>query len=156
MRTTLLTILTIGATIFTPAGDGRERKQRQAERLDGFQPDVLADMMHAADKGIPQDLMEPRSVRRHSAKHEEGPALSGELQVWSWLRGVPQSGWLPGWTAPAAMRIEGGSFGLQIGGSESDVVILINSDKGMKRSSCRGQIYYIGADATAAAGPVGR
>ena len=60
-----------------------------------------------------------------------------------------------GWSAPAAMRIEGGSFGLQIGGSESDVVLLVmNESGGMKR--LLQDKFTLGADATAAAGPVGR
>ncbi len=59
-----------------------------------------------------------------------------------------------GWTAPAGMRIEGGSFGLQIGGSESDVVILVNSESGMKH--LLSDKFTLGADATVAAGPVGR
>jgi lipid-binding SYLF domain-containing protein len=59
-----------------------------------------------------------------------------------------------GWTAPAAMRIEGGSFGLQIGGSESDVILLVMNESGMKK--LLSDKFTLGADATAAAGPVGR
>src|SRR5207248_78770 len=59
-----------------------------------------------------------------------------------------------GWTAPAPMRVEGGSFGLQIGGTEQDVVLLVMNDSGMKR--LLSDKFTIGADASAAAGPVGR
>ena len=38
-----------------------------------------------------------------------------------------------GWSAPAAIRVEGGSFGFQIGGSETDVVMLVNSESGAKK-----------------------
>jgi lipid-binding SYLF domain-containing protein len=59
-----------------------------------------------------------------------------------------------GWGPPAAVRIEGGSFGLQIGVSSMDVVLLVMNERGMKRLTT--SKFTIGADATAAAGPVGR
>src|SRR5205085_4976475 len=59
-----------------------------------------------------------------------------------------------GWGPPAAIRIEGGSFGLQIGFSSSDVVLLVMNERGMKKLST--SKFTIGADATAAIGPVGR
>ena len=59
-----------------------------------------------------------------------------------------------GWGPPAAVRIEGGSFGVQIGVSSTDVVLLIMNEGGMKRLT-KSQ-FTIGAEATAAAGPVGR
>jgi lipid-binding SYLF domain-containing protein len=59
-----------------------------------------------------------------------------------------------GWTAPAAMRVEGGSVGFQIGASETDVVLLIMNNGGMKR--LLSDKFTVGGEATAAAGPVGR
>ncbi len=59
-----------------------------------------------------------------------------------------------GWGPPAAIRIEGGSVGLQAGYSSSDVVLLIMNAGGMKRLAK--SKFTIGAEATAAAGPVGR
>jgi lipid-binding SYLF domain-containing protein len=58
------------------------------------------------------------------------------------------------WTAPAGMRLEGGSFGLQAGGAESDIVILVMNKTGMER--LLKSKFTLGGDATAAAGPVGR
>jgi lipid-binding SYLF domain-containing protein len=59
-----------------------------------------------------------------------------------------------GWGAPGAIRIEGGSFGFQIGGSETDVIMLVMNQRGAERLlSSR---FTLGGDATAAAGPVGR
>ncbi len=52
------------------------------------------------------------------------------------------------------MRIEGGSFGLQVGGSETDVVMLIMNQKGMERLTA--SKFTLGGDASVAAGPVGR
>ena len=59
-----------------------------------------------------------------------------------------------GWTAPAGMKIEGGSFGLQVGGASSDVVILVMNKSGMEK--LLKSKFTLGGDATAAAGPVGR
>jgi len=58
------------------------------------------------------------------------------------------------WTAPAGMRIEGGSFGLQVGGAESDVVILVMNKSGMEK--LLKSKFTLGGDATVAAGPMGR
>ena len=59
-----------------------------------------------------------------------------------------------GWSAPAAIRVEGGSFGLQIGASETDIVLLVMNDGGMRH--LLSDKFTIGGEATAAAGPVGR
>ena len=59
-----------------------------------------------------------------------------------------------GWSAPAAVKVEAGSVGFQIGGSESEVVLLVMNEKGMDH--LLSSKFTIGGDATAAAGPVGR
>ncbi len=59
-----------------------------------------------------------------------------------------------GWTGPAGVRVEGGSFGLQIGGSETDVIMLVMNERGAQR--LLSSKFTLGADAAAAAGPVGR
>ena len=59
-----------------------------------------------------------------------------------------------GWTAPAGMRIEGGGFGLQAGGSATDVVMLVMSKKG--RDGLLASKFTLGGEASVAAGPVGR
>jgi lipid-binding SYLF domain-containing protein len=151
MRTTLLTILAAGAVLFSPLAIAADKESSAADRLDAS-ADVLADMMHAADKGIPQDLMNrvqcvvvvPNMKKAgfiFGAKYGRGYAVCRR-------RGGS------GWSAPAGMRIEGGSFGLQIGGSESDVVVLVNADSGLKH--LLEDKFTLGADATVAAGPVGR
>jgi lipid-binding SYLF domain-containing protein len=58
------------------------------------------------------------------------------------------------WGAPTMMALEGGSFGLQIGGQATDFVLLVMNDRGA--SSILNSKVKIGADASAAAGPVGR
>ena len=59
-----------------------------------------------------------------------------------------------GWSAPGGVRIEGGSFGFQIGGSDTDVILLVMNERGVDRLlSSR---FTVGADAAVAAGPLGR
>jgi SH3 domain-containing YSC84-like protein 1 len=150
MRTTLLTILTIGALV-VPMAVAEEKESKVADRLDAS-ADVLTDMMHASDKGIPQDLMNRASCVVIVPNMKKAGFIFGAKYGRGFAMCRRAGG--VGWTAPAAMRIEGGSFGLQIGGSESDVVILVNGDKGMKHLLA--DKFTLGGDASVAAGPVGR
>ena len=59
-----------------------------------------------------------------------------------------------GWSAPGAVRVEGGSFGFQIGGAETDVFMLVMNQKGMDR--LLSTKFTLGGEASVAAGPVGR
>ncbi len=59
-----------------------------------------------------------------------------------------------GWSGPAGVRMEGGSFGFQIGGSETDVLMLVMSKRGAEK--LLSSKFTLGADASVAAGPVGR
>src|SRR5580698_9081799 len=124
MRTTLLTILAAGAVVFTPLAMA-EQESSAADRLDAS-ADVLADMMHASDKGIPQDLMnKPKCVvvipNMKKAGFIWGAKYGRGFAVCRKPGGV-------GWSAPAGFQIEGGTFGLQIGGAESDIVLLFMND----------------------------
>jgi lipid-binding SYLF domain-containing protein len=150
MRTTLLTILAIGATL-SPLAMAADKESGTTDRLDAS-ADVLTDMMHAADKGIPQDLMNNAQCVVVVPNMKKAGFIWGAKYGRGFAVCRRRGG--AGWSAPAAMRIEGGSFGLQIGGSESDVVLLINNESGMKHLLA--DKFTIGADATAAAGPVGR
>jgi lipid-binding SYLF domain-containing protein len=69
-------------------------------------------------------------------------------------RGVASCRTPKGWSAPAFMVVEGGSFGLQIGGQAVDLVMLIMNQDGMK--NLLSSKFKLGADASVAAGPVGR
>jgi lipid-binding SYLF domain-containing protein len=121
------------------------------DRLDASS-DVLTDMMRASDKGIPQDLMD----KSHCVVVVPNLKKAGFIVGAKYGRGFAMcrraSG--SGWSAPAPIRIEGGSFGLQIGGTEQDIVLLVMNDSGMKH--LLNDKFTLGADASAAAGPVGR
>jgi len=150
MRSTLLTILAVG-TAMIPMATAAERESKVADRLDAS-ADVLSDMMKASDKGIPQDLLNKAECVVIVPNMKKAGFIFGAKYGRGFAMCRRAGG--RGWTAPAAMRIEGGSFGLQIGGSESDVILLVMNESGMKR--LLSDKFTLGADATAAAGPVGR
>jgi lipid-binding SYLF domain-containing protein len=149
MRTTLLTFLALAA--ISPLAMQAAKESSAADRLDAS-ADVLTDMMKASDKGIPQDLMD----KAHCIVIVPNLKKAGFIVGGKYGRGFAMcrrtSG--TGWTAPAPIRIEGGSFGLQIGATEQDVILLVMNEGGMKR--LLGDKFTIGADAAVAAGPVGR
>lgn len=150
MRKTLLVIFAIAGTM-SSAAYAADREIKVDDRLDAS-ADTLVDMMHAADKGIPQDLMN----KAHCVVVVPGMKKAGFIFGAKYGRGFAtcrRSGG-SGWSAPAAMRVEGGSVGFQIGASETDVVLLVMNDGGMKH--LLSDKFTIGGEATAAAGPIGR
>jgi lipid-binding SYLF domain-containing protein len=113
---------------------------------------VFSEVMATPDKGIPQDLLEKaQCVMILPGLKKAAFVVGGEYG-----RGIVtcrnRSG--NGWSAPAAIRMEGGSFGLQIGASSTDLIMLVMSQRGMDK--LLGDKFTLGADASVAAGPVGR
>ena len=149
MRNKLLMMAALGALMSPLAFAAKESSAN--DRLDAS-ADVLTDMMHASDKGIPQDLMNRAQCVVVVPNMKKAGFIFGAKYGRGYAVCRRKGG--SGWTAPAGMRIEGGSFGLQIGGSESDVVVLVNSESGLKH--LLSDKFTLGADATVAAGPVGR
>ncbi len=128
-----------------------DREIKVDDRLDAS-AETLTDMMRADDKGLPQDLLD----KARCVVVVPGMKKAGFIFGAKYGRGFAvcrRAGGL-GWSAPAAMRVEGGSVGFQIGASETDIVLLVMNDGGMKR--LLSDKFTIGGDATAAAGPVGR
>ena len=112
--------------------------------------DVLDEIMAAPDKGIPEEIMgSAECVAVVPSMLKGGFVIGGEYG-----RGVATCRTTNGWSAPAFFRLGGGSFGLQIGGQAVDLVMLIMNQHGMQ--SLLTSHFKLGADASAAAGPVGR
>jgi lipid-binding SYLF domain-containing protein len=149
MRRTLLTMLAVAGSIAAPFAADREIKVE--DRLDAA-TDTLTDMMRASDRGIPQDLID----KAHCLVVVPGMKKAGFIFGGKYGRGfaVCRRHEGSGWTAPAAIRVEGGSVGFQIGASETDVLLLVMNDHAMKHLLA--DKFTIGGEATAAAGPVGR
>jgi SH3 domain-containing YSC84-like protein 1 len=111
---------------------------------------VLHQIMAAPDRGIPQEVLEHAkciAIVPHMIKG--GLVFGGENG-----RGIATCRTPNGWSAPAFFAITGGSWGLQIGVEGVDLVMIFQGDKGMMR--LEDAKFQIGADASAAAGPVGR
>jgi lipid-binding SYLF domain-containing protein len=143
-------VLAIAGSINTVAF-AADREIKVDDRLDAS-ADTLIDMMRASDHGIPHDLLDKaRCVVVVPGMKKAGFIFGAEEG-----RGfaVCRRGGGSGWSAPAAMRSEGGSFGFQIGASETDVVLLVMNDGGMKHLLA--DKFTLGGDASVAAGPIGR
>ncbi len=149
MRTTIATVLALA--VISPMGLFAEKESSAADRLNAS-TEVIRDMTHEGDKGIPQDLLNKSKCVLIVPNMKKAGFIFGAKYGRGFVSCRKATGM--GWSAPAAMRIEGGSFGLQIGGSEQDVVLLIMNDGGMHRLLA--DKFTLGGDATVAAGPVGR
>src|SRR5580658_4494576 len=149
MRTTLTIVL--GLASLMPVALRAQKESRVTDRLDAS-TDVLSDMMKADDKGIPQDLMNKADCVIIVPNMKKAGFIFGAKYGRGFAACRRASG--SGWSAPAGIRIEGGSFGLQIGGTEQDAVLLVMNETGMKHLA--NSKFTLGGDATVAAGPVGR
>ena len=150
MRRTFVAILAVAGSMSAVAL-AADREAKVEDRLDAS-AEALTDMMRAADKGIPQDLID----KARCVVVVPGMKKAGFIFGAKYGRGFAtcrRHGGV-GWSAPAAIRVEGGSVGFQIGGSETDVVLLVMNDGGMHH--LLSDKFTLGGEATAAAGPVGR
>ena len=114
--------------------------------------DVVRDMMTAPDKGIPKDLLDKAACVVVVPSVKKAAFIVGAKYGRGFIVCRNKNG--RGWSAPGGVRIEGGSFGLQIGGSATDVVMLLMNESAIDK--LLSSKFTIGADASAAAGPVGR
>lgn len=111
---------------------------------------VLQEMSAASDSGIPQSLL----AKAQCVVVVPGVKRAALVVGGQYGRGYMSCRQAGGWTAPGGVRIEGGSVGFQIGGSDSDVILLVLNERGVDRLlSSR---FTLGVDASVAAGPVGR
>ncbi len=111
---------------------------------------VFREIMDTPDKGIPQELLEKAEcVAVFPSVLKAGFIIGGRGG-----RGVASCRMATGWSAPAYFNLGGGSVGLQIGASSTDFVMLFMNKEGM--NSLLSDEFTLGADASVAAGPVGR
>lgn len=113
---------------------------------------VVKELMSAEDKGIPQELLESAKCAIVIPGAKKGGFFVGAQYGRGFAICRDQSS--NKWGAPAAVRMEGGSVGLQIGGAESDIFMLVMNDDGMRH--LLESKFTLGGDAAIAAGPVGR
>jgi lipid-binding SYLF domain-containing protein len=122
-----------------------------AERL-GESARIMHEIMETPDKGIPQDLLNKAYCVVVVPSLKKGAFVVGGEYGKGFT--ICRRGAGMGWGAPGAVRVEGGSFGFQIGGSSTDVVMLVMNEHGMHELDK--DKFTLGGDASVAAGPVGR
>lgn len=133
------------------AFSGPAHAETAAERL-AESATILKEIMSAPDKGIPTDLLK----KAHCVVIVPGLKKAGLIVGGKYGRGflVCRNSETNAWGAPAALRVEGGSFGFQIGASETDVVMLLMDPRSVQ--GILSSRFTLGGDADVAAGPVGR
>ena len=113
---------------------------------------VFTEIMGAPDKGIPQDLLGDAHCIVIVPGVKKGAFIVGAKYGKGFLSCREKT--RRNWSAPAAVRVEGGSVGFQIGGSETDVILLVMNERGADR--LLSSQFTLGGEGDVAAGPVGR
>jgi lipid-binding SYLF domain-containing protein len=112
--------------------------------------DVIHEVMATPDRGIPSSILAGASCVVVVPHYKKGAFVIGA----QYGQGVATCRTPRGWSAPVFVRLEGGSFGWQIGGQSTDLVLVAMNQKGLQ-SMLKSKVK-LGGDAAASAGPVGR
>jgi len=114
--------------------------------------EVFSEIMSSPDKGIPQDLLDKAHCIVIVPGLKKGAFIVGAKYGRGFVSCRANSG--HGWSAPGAVRMEGGSVGFQIGASETDGILLVMNARGADK--LLSSQFTLGAEGEIAAGPVGR
>jgi SH3 domain-containing YSC84-like protein 1 len=131
------------------AKDNSDRRSGDVDRLKAA-GEILNDIMSAPDKGIPDEIIGKADCIAIVPSLKKGGFIVGG----SYGKGVATCRIASGWSAPVFFRMEGGSVGFQIGAQEVDLLMVVMNQKGM--TAMLHNKAKLGADVSAAAGPVGR
>jgi lipid-binding SYLF domain-containing protein len=123
--------------------------ETEAERIESAAT-VMNEIMSTPDKGIPEEILDSAKCVAVVPSMLKGGFVFGGAHG----RGVATCRTADGWSAPAPFNINGGSFGLQIGLQGVDLVMVVMNERGMQ--NLLSSKFKLGADASVAAGPVGR
>ena len=141
-------LLLIAAVALTPL---LAKDNEPAKRLDAAAA-VFSEVMGAPDKGIPQELLEHAHCIVIVPDLKTGAFIVGAKYGKGYLSCRNKGG--AGWSAPGTVRIEGGSFGFQVGGSSTDLIMLVMNARGADKLLA--DKFTLGVEGSVAAGPVGR
>ena len=144
-RILIVTTLTLLVTLTAVASDREDDVNRTQKAAQVFQ-----EIMNTPDQGIPSDLLESAKCIAIIPGDKKFAFVFGG----SYGRGLATCRTEHGWSAPLFVAIDGGSVGYQIGGSSTDLVMLFMNDNALH--SLLSDKFKLGADASVAAGPVGR
>jgi SH3 domain-containing YSC84-like protein 1 len=150
----LLTLILSLCSVAFPAnaatdGDDQPRESKASDRTQAA-ADVLNQIQAAPDSGIPQEVLGSAECVAVVPSMLKG----GFIVAANYGRGLASCRTPKGWSSPAFFTVAGGGVGFQIGGQAVDLVMLIMNDNGMK--NLLSSKFQLGADASVAAGPVGR
>jgi len=145
MNKILISLVVLLATTAAFAGD----RENDVERLNTGAT-VIKEIMSAPDSGVPDEIINnAKCIAVIPSMLKAAFGVGG-----SYGKGVASCRTEKGWSAPAFFSLKGGSFGFQIGGQAADIIMLIMNDEGM--NNLLESKFKLGADASVAAGPVGR
>jgi SH3 domain-containing YSC84-like protein 1 len=145
LTTLFLLLLVVPAAL----AQGKERAD-EVQRLKRA-TEVFKEIMRIPEKGIPGDLLDKAEcVAIVPGLKKGGLGIGARYGKGVVMCRKPDRSW----SAPSFLTVEGGSVGLQIGFQQIDLVMLVMNREGMEKLV--GDKFTVGADASAAAGPVGR
>ena len=142
LRLFTIALITVGLVF----GEPKYQKRLRAAT------EVFQAIMDTPDNSIPQDLLDKAQCIVIIPGAKKGAFIFGGKYGRGFVSCRNRTG--IGWTGPGAVRVEGFNFGFQLGGTETDIVMLVMNQKGVRR--LLKSKFTIGGDASAAAGPVGR
>jgi len=149
MKKLLLLTLMLSLSSLALAADDEAKASKATDRVQAASQ-VLNEIQSAPDSGMPQEILsKAECVAVVPSMLKGGFVLGGKYG-----RGLASCRTPKGWSAPAFFTIKGGSVGFQIGGQAVDLVMLIMNNDGMQH--LLSSQVALGADASVAAGPVGR
>ena len=140
--TTMALLVTLAAAASSDREDDVKRTEKATQ--------VFREIMNTPDQGIPQELLETAKCIAIIPGDMKFAFIFGG----NYGRGLATCRTGHGWSAPMFVAIDGGSVGYQIGGSSTDIVMLFMNDHALQ--SLLSDKFKLGADASVAAGPVGR
>ena len=150
MKSTLVVLLLLSLSALAFGDDKDQKDTNKAEDRVQAAATVLDEIESAPDAGIPEDVLSSAECVAVVPSLLKG----GFIVAANYGRGVASCRTPSGWSAPAFLFTSGGSVGFQIGGQAIDLVLLIMNKDGMK--NLLSSKFKLGADASVAAGPVGR
>jgi lipid-binding SYLF domain-containing protein len=149
MKKILWLTLIVSLCSFGWAADESAKESKASDRAQAA-ADVLNEIQAAPDRGIPEEVLRSAQCVAVVPSMLKGGFIVGA----KYGRGLASCRTAKGWSAPAFFIVEGGSFGFQIGGQAVDLVMLVMNNEGMNH--LLSSKFALGADASVAAGPVGR
>lgn len=149
MKKLVLLILVVWLSSLALGADDQPKESKASDRVQAA-ADVLNEIQSAPDSGIPEEIL----GRSQCVAVVPSMLKGGFIVGGKYGRGLASCRTAKGWSSPAFFTVKGGSFGFQIGGQAVDLVMLIMNNDGMQH--LLSSQFALGADASVAAGPVGR